>query len=95
MSCVLFRGIRITKEEHERILGSPYSSWLFESDGCAFSKSYYFGFPISKTEENNFEEINPELFKNTLECESVLKAIIQKERLSNNRIALYMGEIYE
>ena len=91
MSCVLMRGVRITKEEHDRILDSPYSSWLFESD----NKSYYFGFPISKTEENNFEEINPELFKDTLECESVLKAIIQKERLSNDRIVLYMGEIYE
>lgn len=94
MSCVLFRGVRITKEEHDRILGSPYSSWLFESDGCALSKSYYFGFPISKTYDT-FEEINPELFKDILECESVLKAIIQKEKLSNDRIALYMGEIYE
>ena len=94
MSCVLFRGVRITKEEHDRILGSPYSSWLFESDGCALSKSYYFGFPISKTYDT-FEEINPELFKDTLECESVLKAIIQKEKLSDDRIALYMGEVYE
>lgn len=94
MSCVLFRGVHITKEEYDRILGSPYSSWLFESDGCALSKSYYFGFPISKTYDT-FEEINPELFKDTLECESVLKAIIQKEKLSNDRIALYMGEIYE
>lgn len=94
MSCVLFRGVRITKEEYERILGSPYSSWLFESDGCALSKSYYFGFPIAKTYDT-FEEINPELFKDTFECESVLKAIIQKEKLSNDRIALYMGEIYE
>ena len=92
MSCVLFRGVRITKEEYERILDSPYSSWLFKSDD---RESYYFGFPISKTEENSFEEINPELFKDTLECESVLKAIIQKEKLSNDRIALYMGEIYE
>ena len=82
MSCVLFRGMRITKEEHDRILGSPYSSWLFESDGCALSKSYYFGFPITKTYD-------------TFECESVLKAIIQKEKLSNDRIALYMGETYE
>ena len=90
MSCVLMRGVRITKEEHDRILDSPYSSWLFESD----NKSYYFGFPISKTYDT-FEEINPELFKDTFECESVLKAIIQKEKLSNNRIALYMGEIYE
>ena len=88
------RGVRITKEEYERILGSPYSSWLFESDGCALSKSYYFGFPISKTCDT-FEEINPELFKDTFECESVLKAIIQKEKLSNSRIALYMGEVYE
>ena len=89
MSCVLFRGVRITKEEYEHILDSPYSSWLFKSD------NYYFGFPVTKTEENSFEEINPELFKDTLECESVLKAIIQKEKLSNDRIALYMGEIYE
>ena len=94
MSCVLFRGMRITKEEHDRILGSPYSSWRFESDGCALSKSYYFGFPITKTYDT-FEEVNPELFKDTFECESVLKAIIQKEKLSNDRIALYMGETYE
>lgn len=94
MSCVLFRGMCITKEEHDRILSSPYSSWLFESDGCALSKSYYFGFPIAKTYDT-FEEINSELFKDTFECESVLKAIIQKEKLSNDRIALYMGETYE
>lgn len=94
MSCVLMRGVRITKEEYERILGSPYSSWLFESDGCALSKSYYFGFPITKAHDT-FEEINPELFKDTFECESVLKAIIQKEKFSNDRIALYMGEVYE
>ena len=94
MSCVLMRGVRITKEEYERILGSPYSSWLFVSDGCALSKSFYFGFPITKTYDT-FEEINPELFKDTFECESVLKAIIQKEKLSNDRIALYMGEVYE
>lgn len=94
MSSLLFRGVRITKEEYERILGSPYSSWLFESDGCALSKSYYFGFPITKAYDT-FEEINPELFKATFECESVLKAIIQKEKLSNDRIALYMGEVYE
>ena len=94
MSCVLMRGVRITKEEYERILGSPYSSWLFESDGCALSKSYYCGFPLAKTYDT-LEEINPELFKDTFECESVLKAIIQKEKFSNDRIALYMGEIYE
>ena len=34
MSAVILRGVRITKEEYERILGSPYSSWLFESEGC-------------------------------------------------------------
>ena len=94
MSCILFRGVRITKEEYDRILGFPYSSWLFESEGCALPKSYYFGFPIAKAYDT-FEEINPELFKDTLECESVLKAIIQKEKLSNDRIALYIGEINE
>lgn len=93
MSAVILRGVRITKEEYERILGSPYSSWLFESEGCPLTKTYIFGFPIGKTE--TFEEINPELFRDTLECESVLKAIIQKEKISNDRIALYLGETYE
>ena len=94
MSCILMRGVRITKEEYERILSSPYSSWLFKSDGCALPKSYYFGFPIAKAYDT-FEEINPELFKDTFVYESVLKAIIQKEKLSSDRITLYMGEIYE